>query len=132
LHIRPSEGYASMSVGNRNDRGTDITLRQAGSFLVMAINGPLASRSVADKLCAEVHHMLDAGGKNLVLDLAGTPMADSAGIGALVAVRTLIQWAGGKLVIYSAQRRVRESLKRMRLDPFFTFSDDPTLSFAKE
>lgn len=92
--------------------------------MVFDLNGPLALGWVADELCHEVRAMLDGGRKDLIIDLADVAYADSAGIGALVAARTLIQQAGGKLVLLSAQRRVREMLKRMRLDTLFTFSDD--------
>jgi anti-sigma B factor antagonist len=130
MHIHPPEGYAGTAQGVWGG-GTDITFRHVGSYVVFDIDGPLAARWVTDELCAEVHHMLDAGRKNLILDLSDVPMADSAGIGALVAVRTLIHGAEGNLVLFSAQRRVREVLKRTRLDSFFTFSDDPTFPFAK-
>lgn len=132
MHIQPPEGYAAMVQGTWDARGTDISFRHVGTYVVFVIDGPFAGRSVADELRAEVHHLLDAGRKDLILDLAGVPIADSTGIGILVAVRGLIQGAGGKLVILSAQPRVFDTLKRMRLDSLFTFSNDPTFAFAKQ
>jgi anti-anti-sigma factor len=133
MYIHPPEGYAGMVQGVwGGGGGTDITFRYEGSYVVFDIDGPLATGWVADELRAEVQQMLEARRKNLILDLSDAPMADSAGIGALVAIRTTILAAGGRLVIFSPQRRVREVLERMQLVPFFTFSDDPTFAFAKE
>lgn len=131
MHINPPEGYAATLESAGITRGTDIYFRHAGSYVVFDIDGPLAGRWVSDEICAEVHHMLDAGRKNLILDLADVPLADSAGIGALVAVHTLIAGAGGNLVLVSTDRRVRDLLRRMRLEPIFTFSEDRTFGFAR-
>lgn len=130
MHIHVPESYAMMQ-RTWDRKGTDITFRHAGNFVVFDIDGPLATRWVADELRAEVHHLLDTGRKNLILDLSGVPIADSAGVGALVAIRALIQGAGGQLVLVSAQRRVRDLLQRVRLDALFNFSDDPSFAFAK-
>jgi anti-anti-sigma factor len=131
MHIHVPAEYERTSANSHGISGTNLSFRHVGSYFVLDVDGPLATRWVGDELRAEVRHVLEAGRKNLILDLSDAPVADSAGVGALVAVREMIRAAGGKLVIYSAQRRVLEMLKRLRLDPFFTFSDDPTFAFAK-
>jgi anti-anti-sigma factor len=75
--------------------------------------------------------MIEGGRKDLVIDLAAVPFVDSAGIGALAATLNLIQAAGGKLVLLSAQHRVLDMLNRLRLRKLFTFSDDRTLAFTR-
>lgn len=130
MHIQiPAEFERSLRASGRE--GTDLYFRHAGHFVIFDVDGPLALPWVADELRADVHDMLDGGRRDLVLDLSDVPYADSAGVGALVAVRTLIIGAGGKLVLLSAPRRLLDLLRRMHLDRLFNFSDDPTLAFAK-
>lgn len=105
-------------------RGTDLTYRHVRGYVVFDLDGPLTLPGVAEELSDEVKELVSRGERNFVINLGGVPNADSVGIGALVACRSAIREAGGKLVLLSAQRRVREMLKRMRLDTFFTFSDD--------
>jgi len=54
-----------------------------------------------------------------------------AGVGALAATLNLIQTAGGKLILLSVQPRVLSLLARMRLNQFFTITDDRTSAFTK-
>jgi anti-sigma B factor antagonist len=131
MHIHTPTGYEMAVALSSGGSGTDLQFRHAGGYVVFDINGPLALRWVAEELCHDVRQMIERGRKNLILDMADVPMVDSAGVGALAAVRNLIEAAGGKLVLLSAQQRVLEMLKRLRLDPFFTFSDDSTFAFAK-
>jgi anti-sigma B factor antagonist len=131
MHIHvPAEFQRSLRA-SAGASGTDLHFRHAGHYVIFDIDGPLALSWVGDELRAEVHAMLDAGRRDPILDMADVPYVDSAGIGALVAVRTLILGAGGKLVLLSVPRRVYELLKRMHLENVFTFSDDSALTFAK-
>lgn len=128
MHIHVS---AMFEIPRRASSGTDLHFRHAGHYVIFDIDGPLASPSVTDELREEVHAMLDGGRKDLILDLADVTYADSAGVGALVAVQMLIMGAGGKLVLLSASQRVYQMLKRLHLDKVFTFSEDTSLAFAK-
>lgn len=112
------------------DSSADIHFRHAGTYIVFDIEGPVTFRWVADELCYEVRRLIADGRKHLVIDLAGVPFVDSAGIGALAAAQNLIKSAGGKLVLLSAPRRVLDMFSRLRLSKFFTFSNDRTLAFT--
>jgi anti-sigma B factor antagonist len=131
MHIHVSAMFENSPRGSSGGLGTDLHFGHAGHFVIFDIDGPLASPAVTSELQEEVHAMLDGGRRDLILDMADVTYADSAGVGALVAVYSLIQAAGGKLVLLSVSGRVHEMLKRLHLDRVFTFSDDPTLAFAK-
>ena len=131
MHINVPTAFEGTVYRSAAGTGTDITFRHRGGYVVFDLDGPLALGWVADELSHEVRAMLEGGRKDLIIDLTDVTYADSAGIGALVVARTLIEMAGGKLVLLSAQRRVREMLKRMRLEPYFTFSDDPDFGLRK-
>lgn len=99
--------------------------------MVFDLDGPLALPWIADELIAEVHHMLDGGRKKLIIDLADVPYADSAGVGALMSARKLIQRAGGRLVLVATGRRVLDMLKRLRLANLFAFRNDKTFAYTQ-
>jgi len=112
--------------------GTDVLVRDEGAYVVFEIDGPLALAWASDELCRVVRQLLHGSKRDIILDLAQAPFADSAGIGALAATLNLVQSVGGKLILLSVQPRVMNLLTRLHLDPFFTFSNDRTFAFAKQ
>lgn len=131
MHIQVPAGYELAAQLPSADTGADFHFRHAGAFVVFEIDGPMTFHWVADELCFEVRRLIRDARKNLVIDLARVPFVDSAAIGALAATLNLIQAAGGKLVLLSAQHRVLDMFSRLRLDKFFTFSNDRTLAFTR-
>jgi anti-sigma B factor antagonist len=67
--------------------------------------------------------------RSLILDLAGVPYIDSAGIGALVGAYVNRQKDGRSLSLAGVTDRVRGSLQVTRVEQFFTFYD--TLAAAQ-
>jgi anti-sigma B factor antagonist len=128
MHIHVPASFDRSAIMLAGNYDTDLHFTHVGSYVVFDLDGPLAMPWVADELREDVHQMLDGGRKDLIIDLADVPYADSAGVGALVATRALIQGAGGRLVLVSAGRRVVDMLKRMRLDDLFIFSKDKTFA----
>lgn len=131
MHIQVPVSYELAAQLPARDSGTNLHFRHSGAYVIFDLDGPLTFRWVADEIRSEVRHMIEGGRKDLVIDLAAVPFVDSAGIGALAATLNLIQAAGGKLVLLSAQHRVLDMLNRLRLRKFFTFSDDRTLAFTR-
>ena len=101
-----------------------ISVRHVGGFVVLDLDGPLELHRAAEELREEVIEQLDAGARNLVVNLADSPYVDSAGIGALLAARNSIQAAGGRLVLLSPQQRVLDMLKRLRVDKIFEIANN--------
>lgn len=131
MHIQVPVSYELAARLPSTEPGANLHFRHSGEYVIFDIDGPLTFRWVADEICSEVRHMIEGGRKNLVMDLAGVPFLDSAGIGALAATLNLIKAAGGNLVLLSAQHRVLEMFSRLRLDKFFSFSNDRTLAFTR-
>jgi anti-sigma B factor antagonist len=67
--------------------------------------------------------------RTLILDLAGVPYIDSAGIGALVGAYVNRQKDGRSLCLAGVTDRVRGSLQVTRVEQFFAFYD--TLAAAQ-
>lgn len=129
MHVHVPIGYEA--VASPFEAATDISFREVDGSVVFDLQGPLATRWVAAELCHEVRKLLEAGRRNFTFNLAEVPYADSAGVGALIACRSAIQSAGGKLILLAARRRIVEMLKRMRVDPIFVFRDDEPAALSR-
>jgi anti-sigma B factor antagonist len=57
----------------------------------------------------------------LVLDFTGVPLADSAGIGALVGAYVTRQRDGRKLRLVGINQRIHQALEVTRVEQFFSF-----------
>lgn len=131
IHIHVPSSFKNSAHLSSGSSDTDLHFHHAGTYVVFDLDGPLALPWIADELIAEVHHMLDGGRKKLIIDLADVPYADSAGVGALMSARKLIQRAGGRLVLVATGRRVLDMLKRLRLANLFAFRNDKTFAYTQ-
>lgn len=96
--------------------GTDVVLRIHGPLLLGNFF-PLQSEVRADS------------SNLLILDVAGVPYIDSAGIGCLVGAHISREHSGRMLVIVGANERLLISLKVTKVDQLFTFA--PTVEQAR-
>jgi anti-sigma B factor antagonist len=62
--------------------------------------------------------------RKLILDLAGVPYIDSAGIGALVGAYVNHQKDGRSLALVGVVQRVRDALQVTRVEQFFQFYEN--------
>ncbi len=69
-----------------------------GDVVTLRLEGEL-DWSTAPRLLAEVERWLAAGGRKLVVDLAGVAFADSSGLGALVGTWHRARRAGASLLL---------------------------------
>src|SRR5271168_3088350 len=80
---------------------------------------------VAAKLPAlrsKLQEMLGAGTVHLTLDLAGTQMVDSAGIGLLISAHNSLKKAGGDLTVIHASKEILDLFRTMRIHQHISVS----------
>jgi anti-anti-sigma factor len=80
---------------------------------------------VAARLPALRSHLqaiLAAGTVHLTLDLAGTRMVDSAGIGLLISAHNSLKKAGGGLTVIHASKDILDLFRTMRIHQHFSVS----------
>jgi anti-anti-sigma factor len=65
----------------------------------------------------------------LIIDVAGMPYIDSAGIGCLVGAQVSREHSGRKLIIVGVHERLLNALKITKVDQLFTFA--PTVEEAR-
>ncbi len=112
----------TLCLGPTTTRG--IAVRKVGNVTVLDLTYPLTMDQSVEAFQGRIWELLDAGAKDLAINLAKVPYIDSTGIGALLAVHNSIQGAGGKCRFFAAQEHVRHMLRRVQLDKVFKIYDD--------
>lgn len=107
-----------------------ITVRKAGNATILELKGPLKMGDAEQAFRDQVDDLLKAGTRNLAINLAGVPEMDSSGIGALVRAFGAAKAAGGKCKFFSAPKRVRQTLKMVRLDNVLEVVEDEATALA--
>jgi anti-anti-sigma factor len=88
--------------GRNEDLQITITQRPSGVQLI-ELNGPLTLRTLFEFQEAARHH----AGHPLVVDAAGIPYMDSAGLGALIGIFASCQRTGQKFAISNVAERIQ-------------------------
>lgn len=103
--------------------GFSISKRVIDGVIILDLEGRVtlgeATGKVRDAVKAAV-----AEGPNIVLNLAGVPYMDSAGLGEMVGAFTSVVGRGGHLRLLFPQRRLHELLQITRLCTVFETFDD--------
>ena len=92
---------------------------QEGAKTVVKPDADVIATSVPD-LRQILKEAVDAGTKELCIDLANAAMIDSLGLGLIIASHNSLSKAGGKLSVINVSRDVKDLFKKMRLDQHFT------------
>ncbi|MCB1033233.1 MAG: STAS domain-containing protein [Acidobacteria bacterium] len=76
------------------------------------------------KLREAVNQAIDAGGRNLLLNMGDVSLIDSSGVGELVSSFTTVTNRGGKLKLLNLPSRVADVLQITQLITVFEVFDD--------
>lgn len=103
-----------MKIDARHEQGVTI-LSPKGKITIGV--GDVALREA-------VHEALDAGAKNILLELAGVTTIDSSGIGELVSAYAKVTNRGGKLKLLNLPAKVNDILQITQLISVFETFDN--------
>jgi anti-sigma B factor antagonist len=92
---------------------------QQGPATVITLQGNLMGGPDAASLNSQLHELLGAGRKYVVLELAGVEFMNSSGLGMLIGGASTMKNAGGKLVLANAPERILDLIKLTKLSPVF-------------
>ena len=101
-----------------------IDVRQKSGVTILAPKGKITIGVGDVALRDAVHEALDAGGKNLLIDLAGVSTVDSSGVGELVSSYTTVTNRGGKLKLLNLPPKVSDILQITQLITVFEVFED--------
>jgi len=97
---------------------------EVGDVLVLHLQGPITLGEGTRKLRALIQEKLQAGKKNIVLNLAEVYYIDSSGLGELVAAYTTTNRIGGKLKLMKLSPRVKDLAQLTKVYQIFEIFDD--------
>jgi len=91
------------------------TITREGTCVTIIPGQDIVSSMVPD-LKNELNSVVEEGAQELRLDLSGTAMMDSIGIGVVIATHNSMKKKGGRLVVCNASENILKLFKSMRLD----------------
>lgn len=109
----------------------EFTTEDKGRYTEVAATGRL-NMVAAPKLREVVNRVVDAGGKRIVVNLAGTSFMDSSGLGALIGCLKLARQHGGDLRIAAVQPQVTMVLELTSMHRVLTPHATPEEAFPHD
>jgi anti-sigma B factor antagonist len=106
-----------------NNAVVDLSVEPSGDACIVRVQTAKLTYPVLSSFFEEVRSILDAGTRNLVLDMAAVTYIDSATIGCLVDIHRLVGDRGGEVKLSGLQRRVHTMLSMTGVDRFLEIYD---------
>jgi anti-sigma B factor antagonist len=101
----------------------EIDERTVGDVVVLDIKGRVQLGEGDEMLKDKVNSLLNQGRKKIVLNLAGVPYIDSAGLGEVVRTFTTVSRQGGSLKLLNLTKRITDLLAITKLLTVFDTYD---------
>jgi anti-sigma B factor antagonist len=110
-----------------------IDERNVGDVVVLDLKGKVTLGEGDELLKDKVNSLVNQGRKKIVLNLAGVPYVDSAGLGEIVRTFTTVSRQGGSLKLLNLTKRITDLLaitKLLTVFETFDVEDDAVKSFS--
>jgi anti-sigma B factor antagonist len=101
----------------------EIAERTAGDVTILDVTGKMTGEG-DEILKDKVHSLSLQGRKKIVLNLAGVPYIDSAGLGEIVRTYTTVSREGGSLKLLGLTKRITDLLSITKLLTVFETYDN--------
>ncbi len=101
-----------------------IETRTVSDVTILDIHGKITIGEGSAEIRNRVRDLLQAGRKNILLNLGDVSYVDSSGIGELVSSFTTVTNQGGQLKLLSLTKKLRELLAITKLLTVFDTYDD--------
>jgi anti-sigma B factor antagonist len=102
----------------------EIAERTAGDVTILDVTGKMTLGEGDEILKDKVHSLSLQGRKKIVLNLAGVPYIDSAGLGEIVRTYTTVSREGGSLKLLGLTKRITDLLSITKLLTVFETYDN--------
>ena len=100
-----------------------IEERAVGDVVVLDLKGKITLGEGDELLKDKVNSLVNQGQKKIVLNLAGVPYIDSAGLGEVVRTYTTVSRQGGQLKLVNLTKRITDLLMITKLLTVFETFD---------
>ena len=100
-----------------------IEEREVREVLILDLSGKLTIGEGDELLKDKISSLIQQGRRKLVLNLAGVPYIDSAGLGEIVRTYTTVSRQGAKLKLLNLTKRIQDLLANTKLLTVFETFD---------
>ena len=100
-----------------------IDERVVGGVTILDLSGKMTLGEGDELLREKIASLVNAGQKQLLLNLDGVPYIDSAGLGEIVRTYTTVSRQGGKLKLLNLTKRIEDLLSITKLLTVFEVYD---------
>ena len=110
-----------------------IEERAVGDVMVLDLKGKITLGEGDELLKDKVNSLVNQGQKKIILNLAGVPYIDSAGLGEVVRTYTTVSRQGGSLKLLNLTKRITDLLsitKLLTVFETFDLESDAVRSFS--
>ena len=107
----------------------ELRIVQETGYVLAATSGPLDS-SARDPFREYLHPLVEQSGTQVVLDLAGSKLITSHGIGQLVALVANANANSSRVILAACAPFVAIAINRCKLDRFFEMTDTVAAAVA--
>ena len=102
-----------------------IEERAVGDVMILDLKGKITLGEGDELLKDKINSLVNQGHKKIVLNLAGVPYIDSAGLGEVVRTYTTVSRQGGSLKLLNLTKRITDLLSITKLLTVFeTFESE--------
>ena len=101
-----------------------IEERAVGDVMILDLKGKITLGEGDELLKDKINSLVNQGHKKIVLNLAGVPYIDSAGLGEVVRTYTTVSRQGGSLKLLGLTKRITDLLSITKLLTVFETYDN--------
>jgi anti-sigma B factor antagonist len=103
-----------------------IEERVVGNVTILDLKGKITLGEGDEALKDKINSLVHQGRKQILLNFAGVPYVDSAGLGEIVRTYTTVSRQGGQLKLVNLTKRITDLLSITKLLTVFeTFESEP-------
>jgi anti-sigma B factor antagonist len=107
-----------------------FSIRKAADVSIIEIEGKIVLDEGDVEIKQAVDDLIKRGGKKIILNLAGVPYLDSAGLGEIIRCFTSVRKSGGNLKLLSLNKRIIDLLTITQLINVFDWYNDEAAAVA--
>lgn len=101
----------------------DLNVTQNGNITVVALNESRLDASIAPEFKVQMEELINAGNKQIIMDLSSLTFMDSSSLGALVGILKCLG-SDGKMIVVGVGGVVMDLFRLTRMDKVFTLVGD--------
>ena len=103
-----------------------INVRETTGVTILDLHGRITLGEEVATLRDTIRELLDAGQKNILLDMGDVPYIDSSGLGQLVGSFATVTNRGGQLKLLNLQKKLHELMQVTKLITVFeSYTSEP-------